>query len=304
MYNVRFVSPHFGGAFLYIWLNQKTKPMKKLLFLLPLLAIISCDKTDTENSGDAQYNSRGCLECDNYTAGQSFLLDGIRYEVADRAILETAIDDGDDLTRYCTSRIGDMSELFFNQDINQDISSWDVSNVTTMERMFYQATAFNQDIGNWDVSNVTSMAWMFFRAFSFNQDVGSWDVSNVTSMARMFDLNTAFNQDVGNWDVSNVTDMRDMFSFAASFNQDIGSWDVSNVIRMSSIFSGASSFNQDIGNWDMSDVALMDAMFWSATAFNQDLTQWCVTNFSSMPHDFSLNSALTASNHPVWGTCP
>ena len=203
--------------------------MKKLLFLLPLLVIISCDKTDTENSGDAQYNSRGCLECDNYTAGQSFLLDGIRYEVADRAILETAIDDGDDLTRYCTSRIGDMSELFFNQDINQDISSWDVSN---------------------------------------------------------------------------VTDMRDMFSFAASFNQDIGSWDVSNVIRMSSIFSGASSFNQDIGNLDMSDVALMDAMFWSATAFNQDLTQWCVTNFSSMPHDFSLNSALTASNHPVWGTCP
>jgi len=54
----------------------------------------------------------------------------------------------------------------------------------------------------------------------------------------------------------------------------------------------------------VSDVALMDAMFWSATAFNQDLTQWCVTNFSSMPHDFSLNSALTASNHPVWGTCP
>ena len=57
--------------------------MKKLLFLLPLLAIISCDQTDNDNSGDAQYNGSGCLECDNYTAGQSFLLDGIRYEVAD-----------------------------------------------------------------------------------------------------------------------------------------------------------------------------------------------------------------------------
>ena len=117
-------------AFLYIWLNQKTKPMKKLLFLLPLLAIISCDKTDTENSGDAQYNSRGCLECDNYTAGQSFLLDGIRYEVADVAMLATAIVSGDDLTKYCTSKIVNMRGLFSaltpGETVKQNISSWDV----------------------------------------------------------------------------------------------------------------------------------------------------------------------------------
>jgi len=51
----------------------------------------------------------------------------------------------------------------------------------------------------------------------------------------------------------------------------------------------------------------MNYMFWSprnAQAFNQDLTQWCVSNFSSMPRDFSSGSALTAANYPVWGTCP
>ena len=73
---------------------------------------------------------------------------------------------------------------------------------------------------------------------------------------------------------------------------------------MAVMFNSATSFNQDIGNWDVSNVVLMDYMFALAVSFNQDLTQWCVSNFSSMPTDFSTNSALTTSNHPVWGTCP
>jgi surface protein len=46
--------------------------------------------------------------------------------------------------------------------------------------MFYDATSFNQDISNWDVRNVTDMSSMFRDATSFNGDVSSWDVSKVT----------------------------------------------------------------------------------------------------------------------------
>jgi surface protein len=170
--------------------------------------------------------------------------------------------------------------LFQNKNqFNQDISSWDVSNVTALEAIFHGAANFNQDIGNWDVSSVTRMWDIFKGATSFNQDIGGWDVSSATNIAGMFHSAQAFNQDIGSWDVSSVTNMREMFFGATSFNKNIGAWDVSNVTSMS-------------------------YLFYAATSFNQDLSGWCVTNFSSQPYRFSQNCPLTAANKPVWGTCP
>ena len=69
--------------------------------------------------------------------------------------------------------------------------------------MFDRRTAFNQDISSWDVSNVTDMDGMFY-GFSFNQDISSWDVSSVTDMRYMF-YTSAFNQDLSTWSVDDVT---------------------------------------------------------------------------------------------------
>jgi surface protein len=48
------------------------------------------------------------------------------------------------------------------------IASWDVSQVTDMTYLFYEATSFNGDLSRWDVSNVTDMSDMFAGATSYN----------------------------------------------------------------------------------------------------------------------------------------
>lgn len=210
-----------------------------------------------------------------------------------------------DISSWNTSNVSDMIGMFQGAtNFNSDIGGWDISNVTDLNSMFYNAISFNQDIGSWDTSNVTEMRLMFENATSFNQDLNSWDVSRVVQMASMFSGASSFNGNISNWDTSSLRNMFRMFANATVFNGDISAWDTSEVTDMNGLFSGAGIFNQDIGGWDTSSVTDMEEMFNQASAFNQDLTSWCVTNISSEPSEFALNSALTAANKPVWGTCP
>ena len=214
---------------------------------------------------------------DSADVGSKNTINSIVYTVVDSETLRGMIRNGVDVTNVCTSRITDMSNMFYNaQDFNQDISTWDVSNVTEMSRMFHLAYWFNQDLSAWDVSNVTYMDDIFNRS-NFNQDIGNWDVSNVIDMTAMFYQATSFNQDLSAWDVSNVIAMTAMFD-KSGFNQDVGNWDVSNVTDMSYMFKEALSFNQDISTWDVSSVTNMSNMFYNAPSFNQDLNTWDVSN--------------------------
>ena len=171
------------------------------------------------------------------------------------------------MATWNTSAVTDMSALFcvredwmegrpewdravltkLDAGFDEDISGWDTSRVTTMDRMFSGQAAFNQKIGSWRVDNVVDMRWMFHDASSFNQDISGWKCDNVTDMHSMFNGAKAFNQAIGNWDVSGVTDMSCMFAGAAAFNQALGDWRVDKVEDTSYMFWEASSFNQPLG---------------------------------------------------------
>ena len=212
--------------------------MKKLLYLFLTLLIVACSGEDSNNqdnndqdnndgdntvincSGDNPVyladNGVTVKACDFAIVGDTGVVNGIGYTIVDKETLRNMISNGDDVTRVCTTRIISMERLLIgNTSFNQNISSWDVSNVTNMEDMFWSAEAFNQPIGLWDVSNVTNMEKMFYRAYTFNKLIAGWDVSSVTNMLYMFSSASSYNQDLSSWSVGGVTNC-DGFSAGAT----------------------------------------------------------------------------------------
>jgi len=122
-----------------------------------------------------------------------------------------------------------------------DLTFWDTRKVKSMSSAF-EKTAFDVDVSTWDVSAVTTMSFMFSRATGFSGDVSEWDVSKVSFMGMMFRGASTFNGDVRRWDVARVHDMDSMFEGAESFECDLGRWDVSKVKKMKNMFRNATSF--------------------------------------------------------------
>ena len=194
------------------------------------------------------------------------------------------------------SRVTDMRDMFYEaSSFNGNLSSWDVSSVNRMDYMFYTASSFNGNLSSWDVSSVNRMDGMFSHASSFNGNLSSWDVSSVNRMEHMFSRATDFNGNISSWNASSVNRMDYMFSGASSFNGSLSGWDVSSVTDMTGTFSQASDFNQPLDDWNVSSVTRMDHMFNDAPFFNGNLPSWDVSSVNRMDNMFSGASDFNGS---------
>jgi surface protein len=182
------------------------------------------------------------------------------------------------------------------------ISGWATSAVTNMEYMFKGAKDFNHPIGVWNTSSVNSLEGMFSGASSFNQDLDGWNTSGVTNMNYMFAYASNFNGRVDTWETLSVTGMSHMFDNARSFNQDVAfkAWQVQNVEDMSYMFKGADSFNKSLSEWErttpdvssLSRVTNFEGMFEGAISFNQDISNWNVSGTENMNYMFANATAF------------
>lgn len=125
-----------------------------------------------------------------------------------------------DISDWNVSAVTNMDKMFYKAEaFNNEGQALDwgnnTANVISMEEMFSAGdtvngepvvSVFNQDISSWDVANVTSMQAMFYNAYSFNNNNQplTWNTGNVTDMRLMFAHATSFDQNLGNWNISNI----------------------------------------------------------------------------------------------------
>ena len=114
------------------------------------------------------------------------------FQPAGKATLQAAVDDcannnictvdNSHISDWDVSLITDMNSLFFNRQINPDITKWDVSNVQSFAYMFGSNHVFNQDISCWDVSSGTDFERMFMSTDAFNKAL-CWDIQGKSQFA-------------------------------------------------------------------------------------------------------------------------
>ena len=213
------------------------------------------------------------VKCPDAVVGSTGTVRGIEYTKRSEEDIRALIAGGASrfplLVTTCTSGVEDMSGFFDYEmydgfessyrggplgDFNENIASWDTSNVKTMRSMLAWAKSFNQPIGSWNTSRVEDMSYMLIRAKSFNQDIKNWNTRKVTTMAQMFNGADAFNKPIDSWNTGQVEDMSFMLASAGSFNQPLETWDTGNVKIMNHMFYNARAFNQDISTWCVGSV--------------------------------------------------
>ncbi len=97
------------------------------------------------------------------------------------------------ISYWDTSLITNMESLFNERESKLAIFGENGASKTNLNRF----KNFNDDISRWDVRNVTTMRGMFKGLDNFNQPLGQWDVRNVMDMTgiinfQRLDMNSNF----------------------------------------------------------------------------------------------------------------
>ena len=208
-----------------------------------------------------------------------------------------------DLSSFNTSEVTTMNTMFYmmNSLKSIDVSGFNTSKVTDMNAMFDLTGVIEQlDVSSFDTSNVTDMRWMFFGLNKLKKlNLTNFDTNKVTNMYGMFDAMTDVSEiKFGtNFNTRNVTNMGRMFSRTSSIQQlDLSHFNTGNVTAMNDMFSLMTSLTQiNFGaNFDTSNVTDMTGMFYQSTSLvNLDLSHFNTKKVKSMISMFSQMSGLT-----------
>jgi surface protein len=198
-----------------------------------------------------------------------------------------------------------------------DLSSWNTSNITTMESTFYcpldtsvgvaggdhiydletNSRLEELNIVGWTFSKVTSLSKTFSGLQALKTiDVSGWDISNVTTLeSTFFGCCSVETLDVSKWNVKKVQSLSMTFDFCESVTTlDVSKWDVSNVTDMYYLFCNDRSLTSiDLSGWDTSNVRNMSHTFGDTGLLTLDITNFDTSRVTDMSAMFKRSHQLT-----------
>lgn len=178
-----------------------------------------------------------------------------------------------DVTNTKINKITDLTAFFEGHTRLHTIlglNGWDLSSVTSTERMFNRCSSLSElDLNNWNTLNVENMFGMFMGCSSLDElNIDSWDVSNVTNMGNMFaGTILLINVDISEWNISNVNNMISMLpsskAIAHNYDDVLNKWATLDVqenvefnaglAKYSDVGEEARSYLIDVKGWTITD---------------------------------------------------
>ena len=201
-----------------------------------------------------------------------------------------------DLASFDTSEVTTMNTMFYMMDSLKsiDVSKFNTSKVTDMFEMFDNVGIIEQlNVSSFNTSNVTNMKWMFFGLSKVKKlDLTNFNTSMVTDMYGMFDSMSDVKEiKFGpSFDTSSVTDMGMMFARLDYIQRlDLSTFNTQKVINMGRMFMAAKSIqNLDLSSFDTSNVTDMNAMFSSMYSIKSlDISNFNTQKVTDMNNMFS-----------------
>ena len=160
-----------------------------------------------------------------------------------------------DLSSFDTSQVTSMNEAFYKCTnlTSIDLTNLDTSNVTYMNSMFYNCNSLKLlDASNFNTSKVTDMSGMFYNCNLLETiDLSNFNTSNVTYMTNMFNgCHKLTSLDVSNFNTSKVTDMSGMFFYDSELIDLYMNFDVSSVKNFDYIFVLSGNLKNVVGKFE------------------------------------------------------
>jgi len=157
-----------------------------------------------------------------------------------------------DLSSFDTSNITSMDSLFSGTTGLRSLTlsgEFNTSKVTSMNQMFNKCGVEELDLSMLDTSKLTSTQYMFTGCTSLkNVNLSSFNTSLVKGMYGMFDGCTSLESvDLSSFNTSIVTDMRCLFRNCSSMEiLDLSNISTAKVTQITSAFEGMTSLKKVI----------------------------------------------------------